>query len=294
MMVKKEPSNILVVDDEPYICQLLDRYLSAEGYNCRTAGGGEEALKALESDIFQLVLADIIMPGMSGIDLLNLIRPLYPQVAVLVVTGVDDKDTGVLSLELGAYGYVIKPFERNEILINVANALRRRRLAILGKENASSKTASHQPMTLKRSPIKIPMKEIVDLIKAGTDETSLMEKFNLSAKAVNSLLDQLVAAKVLTLSEVDGKRSLSPGSVVIDFDQVNFPEITKGRPVISGSDAAICIRSGMGDLSLMKRYGISARGLRSLFTKLVASGMIQQSELDNRMSENYDWAVIDE
>ena len=50
----------------------------------------------------------------------------------------------------------------------------------------------------------------------------------------------------------------------------------------------------MGDSSLMKRYGISAKGLRSLFTKLVASGMIQQSELDNRISETYDWAVIDE
>jgi len=293
-MMKKEPSNILVVDDEPYICQLLARYLTAEGYNCRTACGGEEALKALESEIFQLVLADIIMPGMSGIDLLNIIRPLYPHVAVLMVTGVDDRDTGVLTLELGAYGYVIKPFERNEILINVANALQRRRLAILAKENTSSQTSGHRPITLKRRPIKIPTKEIVDLIKSGIDEASLMERFNLSAKALHSLLDQLVAAKVLTQSEVDGRISLAPGSVVIDFGQAKFPETTKEKPVISSTEAAKCIRSGMGDSSLMKRYGISAKGLRSLFRKLVASGVIQQSELDKRMSETHDWAVIDE
>ena len=119
-----------------------------------------------------------------------------------------------------------------------------------------------------------------------------MERFNLSAKAVNSLLDQLVAAKVLTQSELDGRRSLGPSFVVIDFDQATFPEITKEKHVISGLDAAQFIRSGIGDASLMKRYGISARGLRSLFTKLVASGMIQQSELDNRMLEAYDSAVI--
>ena len=166
-MIKKEHSNILIVDDEPNISQLLVRFLTPEGYNCRTACGGEEALEALESDIFQLVLADIIMPGMSGIDLLSLIRLLYSRVAVLMVTGVDDRDTGILSVELGAYGYVIKPFERNEILINVANALERRKLAILGKEDASSPAPSRQPITLERGPIKVPTKEIVHLIKSG-------------------------------------------------------------------------------------------------------------------------------
>ncbi|HTY24816.1 MAG TPA: response regulator [Desulfomonilaceae bacterium] len=293
-MIKKEPSNILIVDDEPQICQLLARYLTAEGYNCRVASGGEEALKSLESDKFQLVLADIIMQGMSGIDLLNVVRSLYPDVAVLMVTAVDDRDTGILAVELGAYGYIIKPFERNEILINVANALERRRLAILAKEKTGSHRSGTQPMTLRRRPIKIPTKEIVHLIKSGTDEASLMERFNLSAKALHSLMDQLVAAKVLTESEVDRRRSLSPGSVVIDLVQAKFPEMTKEKPVISGADAAKCIRSGMDDSSLMKRYGISAKGLRSLFGKLVASGIIQQSELDKRMSETHEWAVIDE
>jgi DNA-binding response OmpR family regulator len=292
--MKKEPSKILIVDDEPYICQLLVRYLAAEGYDCRSASGGEEALNALETDRFQLVLADIIMPGMSGIDLLNFIRSLYPDVGVLMVTGVDDRDTGILAVELGAYGYIIKPFERNEILINVANALQRLRLAILGKEKSKNQAFNPQAITLKRRPIKLPTKEIVDLIKSGIDEAALMEKFNLSAKALHSLLDQLVAAKVLTQSEADIRRSLSAGTVVIDFGEAKFPETTNEKPVIDSTDAAKCIRSGMDDSSLMKRYGISAKGLRSLFRKLVASGIIQQSELDKRMSESHDWAVIDQ
>jgi putative two-component system response regulator len=88
----------------------------------------------LESGSFHLVVADIMMPGMSGIDLLTIIRSLFSDVAVIMVTGVDDRKTAIMTLELGAYGYVIKPFDRNEIIINVANALERRRLRLLSEE----------------------------------------------------------------------------------------------------------------------------------------------------------------
>jgi CheY-like chemotaxis protein len=294
MLARKEPSNILIVDDEPFICQILARYLTTEGYFCRTASGGEEALEVLESDKFHLVLMDVMMPGISGIDLLNLIRPLDPDMAVLMVTVLDDKDAETLCAKLGAYAYIIKPFERNEILINVANALERRRLAIRGKENTGRQASRTQPMTLKRRPTKISTKEIVDLIKSGIDDASLMERFNLSAKALRSLVDQLVAARVLTQSALNGRRALSPHSVLKDTGQSQFPWIEE-MPVISGTDAAKCIKSGMQDSSLMKRYGISAKGLQSLFEQLVASGIIQQSELDIRVSETHDWwAVIDE
>ncbi len=81
-----------------------------------------------------LVITDIMMPGMSGLDLLTLIRKDYPDVVVVMVTAIDDRNTGIRALELGAYGYVIKPFERNEVLINVANALQRREVTRLSKQ----------------------------------------------------------------------------------------------------------------------------------------------------------------
>jgi predicted transcriptional regulator len=126
------------------------------------------------------------------------------------------------------------------------------------------------------------------------DEASLMHKFNFSAKALHSLLDQLVAVGALEQSEVDEHNSLYPGTVVIDVIQAKFPEISKERPSISAADAAKFIRSGMDDASLMKKYGISAKGLRSLFRKMVAAGVMQQSELDKRMSETHSWAVVEE
>jgi DNA-binding response OmpR family regulator len=291
-MMENRPTSILIVDDEPFISQLLERYLTPEGYNCRVVSSGEEAIKVLESTAFHLVLADIMMPGMSGIDLLHIIRSMHPDVAVLIVTAIDDRETGVLAVELGAYGYVIKPFERNEILINVANAIERRRLALFAREGTGPGPSTPQPVGLRRHPIKVSARKVLDLINSGMDEAALMGELQLSAKALNSLMDQLVVAGLLKQSEVDRRSSLSPGSVVVDLEQLKFPEINREKPVISATDAAKYIRSGMDDSFLMKRYGISAKGLRSLFRKLVASGVIEQSELDKRMSETHQWAVL--
>jgi putative two-component system response regulator len=133
-MIEGQTANILVVDDEPDIGRIISTWLSRAGYSCADATTGEQALELLQSQEFQLVLSDIMMPGMSGIDLLASIKDLFPEVAVILVTGVDDRKTAIMTLELGAYGYVIKPFDRNEILINVANALERRRLTLLSQE----------------------------------------------------------------------------------------------------------------------------------------------------------------
>src|SRR5512139_2414100 len=117
---------ILIVDDEEDICELLVRWLGSNGYECVAVSNGDEALRMLKSSTFDLVLTDIMMPGMSGMDLLNITKTLFPAVAVLMITAVDDSQTGILAIELGAYGYIIKPMEKNDILINVANALQRR------------------------------------------------------------------------------------------------------------------------------------------------------------------------
>ncbi len=293
-MVEDRRIKILIVDDEPYIGDLLERYLTPDGYNCRVARNGKEALEELESTSYHLVLADIMMPGMSGIDLLQIIKSLYPDVAVIMVTGVDDRDTGVLAVELGAYGYIVKPFERNEILISVANAIERRRLALTARESKGVKTSTGEQVTVRRPPIQVSARKVLDLINSGMDEAALMGELKLSAKGLNSLMDQLVAAGLLKQSEVDRRSSLSPGSVVVDLDQLKFPEMNKEKPVVSATDAAKCIRSGVDDSALMKRYGISAKALRSLFRKLVASGVVEQSELDKRMSETHLWAVLED
>jgi putative two-component system response regulator len=126
-------ARVLVVDDEPYICELIARYLEQEGYPCQKAASAEEALALLASEPFALMVSDISMPGTSGMDLLAATRSGYPDVAVIMVTAVDDRATAIQALTLGAFGYIIKPFDLNELVINVANAIERRRLTLLSQ-----------------------------------------------------------------------------------------------------------------------------------------------------------------
>jgi putative two-component system response regulator len=128
-----EPSSderILIVDDEAPMRALLARLLGLRGYDCLTAASPQEGRRVLEAEPVALVLTDANMPGGSGFDFANDVVLSYPDTAVLMVTGLDDRDSAEEALERGAYGYVVKPFRANELLINVHNALRRRALEL--------------------------------------------------------------------------------------------------------------------------------------------------------------------
>jgi putative two-component system response regulator len=125
---------ILIVDDEPYIREILLRWLLAEGYACQQAEDTDSALRLLQARGAELMISDIRMPGRSGLELLAEARARFPDLAVIMLTAVDDRTTAVRTLEAGAYGYVIKPFDRNELLISVVNALERRRLTMLAAD----------------------------------------------------------------------------------------------------------------------------------------------------------------
>ncbi len=129
-VLRHSDASLLVVDDEPLVGAILQRWLEMEGYRCDVALSGPQALSKLQASPYELVLSDIMMPGMDGISLLARIRDGWPSTAVIMITGVDDRESARRALELGAYGYVIKPLERNEILINVYSALERRRLTL--------------------------------------------------------------------------------------------------------------------------------------------------------------------
>jgi putative two-component system response regulator len=123
-------TRILIVDDEEPVRRLLGRLLEHNGYKCTTAQDAAEATEALGAEHFDLLLTDMTMPGASGLDLIRTSSQAYPDLATVMVTGVDDRTIANEALALGAYGYIIKPFEPNEILISVTNALRRRSLEI--------------------------------------------------------------------------------------------------------------------------------------------------------------------
>jgi putative two-component system response regulator len=123
-------ARIIIVDDEEPIRRMLARLLARNGYVCETAPDADKARAKMNEQAFDLLLTDMDMPGMSGLDLIMHVSNDHPDTAAVMVTGMDDTTLAHAALEMGAYGYIIKPFEPNEVLINVANALRRRNLEL--------------------------------------------------------------------------------------------------------------------------------------------------------------------
>jgi DNA-binding response OmpR family regulator len=104
---------ILVVDDEPEACDALKEFLSMKGYEVSTAQDGQTALRRLKKYKPQIVLLDVIMPGMNGIEVLQEIKKIDPKIGVIMVTVVTDEDQAKKTLELGAYDYITKPVDLN-------------------------------------------------------------------------------------------------------------------------------------------------------------------------------------
>ncbi|MCG2758176.1 MAG: response regulator [Desulfobacteraceae bacterium] len=123
-------ANILVVDDEESVRHLLSRVLSRGGYECTLAADAAEARKFIKDRNFELILCDVAMLGESGIDFIRHVAAEYPDTATIMVTAVDDPEIAETALETGIYGYIIKPFNPNEVIINIRNSLRRRELEI--------------------------------------------------------------------------------------------------------------------------------------------------------------------
>ncbi len=127
------PARILIVDDESAIRRLLKDILGGEGYLCETSGNGEDALEKIARQPFDLVMIDIRMPGMDGIELLKRVRDLRPggePLATIILTAVNALDMAVEAMKLGAYDYLTKPFSNETVLLSVAKALDRRRLVL--------------------------------------------------------------------------------------------------------------------------------------------------------------------
>jgi len=117
---------ILVVDDEDIVRTSCSRTLSPEGYEVRLAKNGVEGLKMASEEKFDLVLTDLKMPDMDGIEVLRIIKEKWPETAVIIVTGYQTVDTAVKAIKLGAYDYIEKPFTPDALISAVDEAMANR------------------------------------------------------------------------------------------------------------------------------------------------------------------------
>jgi two-component system nitrogen regulation response regulator NtrX len=154
--------SILIVDDEPSILQSLSGLLADEGFEIETATNGYEGLKIVEDGSPDLVLLDIWMPGIDGIETLKEIKKNYPTIPVIIITGHGTIETAVKATKLGAYDLIEKPLSIDKVIVTINNALNFRRLE---EENKylRKKTIEKHSIT-GNSPSTVALKKQIELI----------------------------------------------------------------------------------------------------------------------------------
>lgn len=161
---------VLVVDNEKSMRDFLSIVLRKEGYFVETAEDGDHALKVLEKDIFDLVLTDMKMPRMSGLDVLKALKDLSPETIVIMMTAYASAETAVEAMKEGAYDYLTKPFQIDEVKLIIKNALERRKLR---QENTQLRRELKGQATFTQIIGKSEkMKRVLDLVRKVADSKS--------------------------------------------------------------------------------------------------------------------------
>jgi signal transduction histidine kinase/CheY-like chemotaxis protein len=137
-MIMKQPARVLIIDDEKDLCQLLSEYLKSKGYETAVAYNGEEGLEKLKQARFQLVISDLKMPKLSGLETLDRIKRSDPHVEVVLLTAFGSVPTAIEALKLGAYDFIEKPVKLERLVQVIEGALERRELkTIIGFEETT-------------------------------------------------------------------------------------------------------------------------------------------------------------
>lgn len=201
---------ILIVDDEKSICQSLGSILSDEGYEVLTAESGEEALKIIGEEIPCLILLDIWLPGMDGIETLKIIKSSYPQVRVIIMSGHGTIETAVKATKLGAFDFIEKPLSLEKVILIVNHVFE---LIRLEEENKllRQKIAQDYELTGISAPI-IELREMISII-APTNAWILIMGENGTGK-------ELVARSIHRQSKRAGKPFIEVNCAAIPEDLI--------------------------------------------------------------------------
>ena len=156
--------NILVVDDEEAIREVVSTMLESKGYHCTVAHNGRAAQEHIKRTPPDLILSDMIMPEMDGIKLLEWVREFDPDVPVIMVTAIHDISTALEAIRRGAYDYILKPFEKDQLFLGVGRALQHRRLV---NENRKYQRELEQKVEERTA----RLEEAIDQLEQSYDDT---------------------------------------------------------------------------------------------------------------------------
>jgi len=224
-----EQEKILVVDDEEAIREVISTLLEAQGFRCTTCQNGRKGLEAFRQDTYDLVLSDIVMPEMDGLKLLAELRLDDPDVPVIMVTAMHDISIALEAIRAGAYDYVLKPFEKDQLYLSVRRALDHRRLVL---ENRIYQSDLEQLVAERTQQLSIALQD-------------LEQSYDYTLEALGGALDakdaeteghcQRVTAFTITIARAMGVdkgllRHIARGAFLHDIGKMGVPDSILRKP----------------------------------------------------------------
>ncbi len=203
-MSQVEQSRILVVDDEERLCRSLESLLTKAGYDVQTALDGKEALRLYADASFDLVISDIRLPGMDGIQLLQEIRKQTPDAMVILMTAYASLDTALAAINMGAYDYLMKPIEFTQLKLATKRALEKRELEIARQRLLDELQDTNKQLNRR-------VAEVDALYQAGILLSQSHDLHKLLTKIIAVALDVIGATvgSVMLLDEHKGELTIS-------------------------------------------------------------------------------------
>ena len=219
---------ILIVDDEREITEILADLLS-EDYDCLKAGSAEQALDCLRAGEFQLVISDITMPGMSGLDMIPHVKQLSPDTVVVMISGMQTVESAIGALRLGAFDYLMKPFDLRQVEAVVKRALEHHELVVAKRryENHLEELVEQRTVELDRAlnSLEGAYRSTLKALTAAL-ETRDSETHGHSERVVSY---SLRLGREYGLSSEDMK-SLEFGSLLHDIGKIGVPDSILRKP----------------------------------------------------------------
>lgn len=232
--------SILIVDDEPEITAILSDLFYGK-YDCTTAGSAEEALERLAEADYELVVSDITMPGMSGLDMIPHVKSNSPNTAVVMISGMQTVESAIEALRLGAFDYVMKPFDLRQVEAVVTRAL------------------EHQDLIVAKQRYEDHLEELVEQRTAELDQAlnSLEDAYRSTLKALTAALEtrdlethghsERVVSYSMRLGReygLDNERlkSLEFGSLLHDIGKIGVPDLILRKPAKLTSEEWVLMR----------------------------------------------------
>ncbi|HEY7783171.1 MAG TPA: response regulator, partial [Pyrinomonadaceae bacterium] len=221
-------SRILIVDDEEDINEILSDLLS-DKYDCVSANSAEEALDHLKQNTFELVISDITMPGMSGLEMIPQVKSLNPHTVVVMISGMQTVESAIEALRLGAFDYLMKPFDLRQVEAVVKRAL------------------EHHELVVAKQRYETQLEELVEQRTAELDRAlgSLEDAYRSTLKALTAALEtrdsethghsERVVSYSLRLGREYGldaaqMKALEFGSLLHDIGKIGVPDSILRKP----------------------------------------------------------------